>query len=56
MVNILIFCDLQKIDLGIALYNFETQMTTELRDPVLTVEDPQISTPDDVDYIATYTI
>ncbi len=48
--------DLQKIDLGIALYNFETQMTTELRNPVLTVEDPQISTPDDVDYIATYTI
>lgn len=47
--------DLQKIDLGIALYNFETQMTTELRNPVLTVEDPGISVPEGVDYVATYT-
>ena len=47
--------DLQKIDLGIALYNFETQMTTELRNPVLSVEDPGISVPEGVDYVATYT-
>ena len=47
--------DLQKIDLGIALYNFETQMITELKNPVLSVEDPQISMPDGVDYVATYT-
>ena len=47
--------DLQKIDLGIALYNFETQMITGLRNPVLTVEDPGIAVPEGVDYVATYT-
>ena len=47
--------DLQKIDLGIALYNFENQMITELKNPVLSVEDPGIAVPEGVDYIATYT-
>ncbi|WP_026652947.1 nitroreductase family protein [Butyrivibrio proteoclasticus] len=47
--------DLQKIDLGIALYHFESQMLSEMRAPKLSVEDPGINTPDGVDYVATYT-
>lgn len=47
--------DLQKIDLGIALYNFEAQLISEGRTPVLSIEEPGIASPDGVDYIATYT-
>nr|WP_297704571.1 nitroreductase family protein [uncultured Butyrivibrio sp.] len=47
--------DLQKIDVGIALYNFETQMLSECRKPVLSMEAPEIDVPDGMDYIATYT-
>ncbi len=47
--------DLQKIDLGIALYNFEAQMLSEARKPVLSMDVPGIAIPDGVDYIATYT-
>jgi hypothetical protein len=46
--------DLQKIDVGIALYTFESQMLAEGRKPVLSVEEPGIKTPDQVDYVATY--
>ncbi len=46
--------DLQRIDLGIALYNFETQLAEEGRKPVLSIEDPGIKPPEGVDYIATY--
>ena len=46
--------DLQKIDIGIALYNFEAQMISEGRTPVLSIETPEIDAPDGVDYIATY--
>ncbi len=46
--------DLQRIDIGIALYNFEAQLLCEGRKPELSVEDPGIKTPDGVDYIATY--
>ena len=46
--------DLQKIDIGIALYNFETQLLEEGRKPVLSVENPGIPVKDGVDYVATY--
>ncbi len=46
--------DLQRIDIGIALYNFETQLLEEGRKPEFTIEDPGIKTPEGVDYIATY--
>lgn len=46
--------DLQKIDIGIALYNFEAQLLSEGRAPSLVVETPGIAVPDGVDYIATY--
>ncbi len=46
--------DLQRIDLGIALYNFETQLAEEGRKPVLSIENPGIKVPDGIDYIATY--
>lgn len=47
--------DLQKIDVGIALYNFEAQMLEECRTPVLSVEKPSFKVPEGIDYIATYT-
>ncbi len=46
--------DLQKIDIGIALYNFETQLLEEGRKPVLSVENPGISVKEGMDYVATY--
>ncbi len=46
--------DLQKIDVGIALYNFEAQLLSEGRKPVLSIEKPGIVAPDGFDYIATY--
>ncbi len=46
--------DLQKIDVGIALYNFEAQMLSEGREPVLSIEAPEIVAPDGVDYVATF--
>ena len=46
--------DLQKIDLGIALFHFESQMKSEGRALELVVEDPKINLPKDVEYIASY--
>ncbi len=46
--------DLQKIDLGIALYHFEAQLVSEGKQATLKVADPGIKVPEGVDYIATY--
>ncbi len=46
--------DLQRIDVGIALYHFERELIEEGRKPVLEIADPKIVTPDQVDYVATY--
>ena len=46
--------DLQKIDVGIALYNFEQQMLCEGRKPVFEQKDPGISHAQDIEYIASY--
>ena len=45
--------DLQKIDMGIALYNFETQLLSEGRTAELSCEKPEITAPEGMDYIAT---
>nr|WP_297763478.1 nitroreductase family protein [uncultured Butyrivibrio sp.] len=47
--------DLQKIDIGIALYHFETQLTEEGRKPVFSIEDPGLALPEQTEYVATYT-
>lgn len=46
--------DLQKIDIGIALYNFEAQLLSEGRKAQLIIENPGITKPDNMDYVATY--
>lgn len=46
--------DLQKIDLGIALYHFEKELEEEGKTPVFEINNPGIDTPDKTDYIATY--
>ncbi len=46
--------DLQKIDVGIALYHFEKELIEEGKTPTLQISDPGIATPDQVDYVATY--
>ncbi len=46
--------DLQKVDLGIALYHFEQQSLCELKKPVFEVNDPGIEITSDMEYIATY--
>ncbi|MBE5871983.1 MAG: nitroreductase [Lachnospiraceae bacterium] len=48
--------DMQRIDLGIALYHFEAQLRSEGRNPVLSVENPGGNLPEHTTYIATYTI
>ena len=48
------YYDLQKVDVGIALYHFEQQLLSEGRQAILTVEKPAIQTPSGIDYIATY--
>ncbi len=45
--------DIQKIDLGIALFNFEQELLEERRKPEFEVSDPGIAVPSNVDYIAT---
>lgn len=47
--------DLQKIDMGIAMYNFETQMLSEGKKPELILDAPDITVPEGMDYVATYT-
>ena len=46
--------DLQKVDLGIAMYNFEHELVTEGKCPVFTVADPGIKIDNDMEYIASY--
>lgn len=46
--------DLQKIDIGIALYHFERALCEVGRQPVLEVNAPDIEVPDQMDYVATY--
>ncbi len=46
--------DLQKVDLGIALYHFEKELFEVGRKPKFEVADPGIATPDQTDYVATY--
>ena len=45
--------DVQKIDMGIALYNFEKELKEEGRNPQLEVYEPGINAPENTDYIAT---
>ncbi|WP_026496893.1 nitroreductase family protein [Butyrivibrio sp. WCD3002] len=46
--------DLQKIDVGIGMYHFETELTLKGLSPKLEISDPGLKTPDDTEYIATY--
>ncbi len=46
--------DLQKIDVGIALYNFEAELTSEGKAPELSIEVPAILVPENIEYVATY--
>ncbi len=46
--------DMQKIDLGIALYHFEQQLLSEGKSVSLEITNPDIQAPDGVEYIATY--
>ncbi|WP_026498618.1 nitroreductase family protein [Butyrivibrio sp. WCD2001] len=48
--------DLQKIDVGIAIYHFESQLISEGKAPELIVQAPAITAPDQIDYVATYKI
>ena len=47
--------DLQRIDVGIAMYHFEAQLKSEGKTPVVSFEAPAIDVPDKMDYVATYT-
>ncbi len=44
--------DLQVIDVGIALYHFESQMLSETKNPFIVIEKPDIAVPDGMDYVA----
>ena len=46
--------DLQKIDLGIAMYHFEKELLAEGRLPKCEVNDPGIAVPEGVDYVVSY--
>ncbi|MCR5054384.1 MAG: nitroreductase [Lachnospiraceae bacterium] len=46
--------DLQKIDIGIAMYHFERELKESGKEPVLEVKDPGIKCPDRTDYVATF--
>ncbi len=46
--------DLQKIDIGIAMYHFEKELQEEGRDPKCEINDPGISVPADTDYVVSY--
>ena len=47
--------DVQKVDLGIAMYHFEAQLISEGRKPILSTREPNLIVPDQMEYIATYT-
>ncbi len=46
--------DIQRVDMGIALFNFEKELLEEGRAPKLEVSDPGIKAPAQTDYIATF--
>ena len=46
--------DLQKIDVGIGMYHFETELVSKGLSPKLEISDPGLAMPDDTEYIATY--
>jgi len=46
--------DLQKVDLGIALYHFENQCREEGKKVTFKIADPGIATPEKTEYIASY--
>lgn len=48
--------DLQKIDIGIAMYHFVYGMKKAGKEPVFCIEDPLVSIPSNWQYIATYTL
>ncbi len=48
--------DLQKIDVGIALYNFEAEAKAEGRKVTFEISDPGISIAEDMEYIASYSL
>lgn len=47
--------DLQKIDIGIALFHFESQLICEGKQPTLECVQPGFPVPKGMDYVATYT-
>lgn len=49
-------CDIQKVDMGIALAHFELTMAAEGKTCRLIIEDPQLAHPDGLEYIASYEI
>ena len=48
--------DVQKIDIGIALYHFESQLKSEGKEPLLSVNKSEIEIPGNMDYMASYTL
>ncbi|SCY17145.1 nitroreductase family protein [Butyrivibrio sp. INlla14] len=46
--------DLQRIDVGIALYHFERELIEEGRNPRLETNTPSIALPQQMDYVASY--
>ena len=46
--------DLQKIDIGIAMYHFERELWEEGRNPKCEINDPGLAMPADTDYVVSY--
>ncbi|MCR5657342.1 MAG: nitroreductase [Butyrivibrio sp.] len=46
--------DVQRIDMGIALYHFEKELLSEGKEVKFEIKDPGITAPSGVDYVATY--
>ena len=46
--------DLQKIDIGIAMYNFEKELIEEGKKPRLDLDSQAIVAPSQIEYVATY--
>jgi len=49
-------CDIQKVDMGIALAHFELTMAEQGKVCRLFIEDPQLAHPEDLEYIASYVV
>lgn len=46
--------DLQKIDIGIAMYHFERQLVSEGKSITLEISDPNVELPKETEYIASF--